>query len=171
MTRLIIKKILKTNTKLTSQASLAKGQKNRLCTKPFEYTVLGSYFMKINDILIKWILKTYSMWEKYVQIRYSSINNSKIHPKLVKPPDRMSDLDGLSPLHPYYSRDYRSTSHMRAKLAKDWWFSRSTRVCFRMCLRSQGGVSNSWKIMIFHHVWVKKKCSWAKSVDHTVLSL
>ena len=24
-----------------------------------------------------------------------------------------SDMDGISPLHPYYSRDYRSTSHMR----------------------------------------------------------
>ena len=100
------------------------------------------------------------MWEKCVQIMYSSINNSKIHPKLTKPPDRMgriwtvyllcaritlettalrviwtaclpctritlettalrvtyrcngSDLDGISPLHPYYSRDYRSTSHL-----------------------------------------------------------
>ena len=28
------------------------------------------------------------MWEKCVQIKYSSINNSKIYPKLTKPIDR-----------------------------------------------------------------------------------
>ncbi len=51
--------------------------KKRSCAKPFDYTVLGSYFMKSNDILTKWILKTYYMWEKCVQIMYSSINNPK----------------------------------------------------------------------------------------------
>ena len=55
-------------------------QKNRSWAKPFDHTVLGSYFMKINDILTKWILKTYFMCENYLQILYRSINNSKIHP-------------------------------------------------------------------------------------------
>ena len=45
--------------------------------KPFDGSVLGSYFMKIDNMLTKWILKTYSMYEKSVQIMYSSINNSK----------------------------------------------------------------------------------------------
>ena len=40
-----------------------------------------------------------------------------------------SDLDGISPLHPYYSRDYRSTSHMKASLAKVRCFSRGPGVC------------------------------------------
>ena len=44
------------------------GPKKRLWAKPFERTVLGSYFMKNYDILPKWILKTYYMWEKYLQI-------------------------------------------------------------------------------------------------------
>ena len=35
-------------------------QKKRPCAKPFDYTVLGSYFMKINDMLTKLILKMYS---------------------------------------------------------------------------------------------------------------
>ena len=26
-----------------------------------------------------------------------------------------SDSDGISPLHPYYSRNYRSTSHMKLR--------------------------------------------------------
>ncbi len=60
--------------------------------KPFDCSVRGSYFMKINDILTKRILKTYSMWEKYVQILYRSINISKIHLKLSKPIDR---IDGF----------------------------------------------------------------------------
>ncbi len=91
------------------------GPKNRLWAKPFDHTVLGSYFMKINDILTKWILKTYSMWEKCVQIMYSSINTSKIHPKCAKPTDWMGRIRTASPLHPYYSRDYRSTSHIKLR--------------------------------------------------------
>ena len=47
---------------------------------PFSYTVLGSYFMKIYDVLTTWILKTYSMWEKYIQILYNAINNSNVKP-------------------------------------------------------------------------------------------
>ena len=35
-----------------------------------------------------------------------------------------SDSDGISPLHPYHSRDCRSTSHMIAKLVKVRCFSR-----------------------------------------------
>ena len=64
-------------------------KKKRSWAKPFERTVLGSYFMKINDILTKWILKTYSMWEKCVQILYRSINNSKIYLKCTKTIDWM----------------------------------------------------------------------------------
>ena len=79
------------------------------------------------------------------------------------------DSDGISPLHPYYSRDYRSTSHMRASLAKDRCFSRGPGVCFRVFLRSREDFSNSWKIMMFHHVWVQKNRPWAKPFDHTVL--
>ena len=45
-----------------------------------------------------------------------------------------SDVDGISSLHPYYSRDYRSTSHMIASLAKDRCFSRGPGVWFR-CFR------------------------------------
>ena len=67
-------------------------QKNRPWTKPFDCSVLGSYFMKINDILTKWILKTCSMWEKCVQILYSSINKSKIHQKCTKPPNSMGRI-------------------------------------------------------------------------------
>ena len=36
------------------------GQKNRPWTKPFDRSVLGLYFMKIDDILTKCILETYS---------------------------------------------------------------------------------------------------------------
>ena len=68
------------------------GPKQSTWTKPFDYSVLCSYFMKINDILTKWILKTYSMLEKCVQIMYSSINNSKIHPKCTKPPNSMGRI-------------------------------------------------------------------------------
>ena len=67
-------------------------QKNRTWAKPFNCSVLGSYFMKINDILTKWIIKAYSMWEKYVQILYRSINNSKICPKCTKPPNSMGRI-------------------------------------------------------------------------------
>ncbi len=116
---------------------------------PFGGSVLGSYFMKINDMLTKWILKTYSMWEKCVQILYSSINNSKINQKLTKYPNSRSDSDGISPLHPYYSRDCRSTSHLRASLAKGRCFSRCPGVCFQWFLRFQEGFSNSWKIVFF----------------------
>ncbi len=67
--------------------------------------------------------------------------------------------DGMSPLHPYYSRDYRSTSHIKASLAKDRCFSRGLGMWFQVFLRSQEWFSNSWKIMMFHHVWVQKKSS------------
>ena len=118
-------------------------QKNRSWAKPFDRSVLGSYFMKINDILTKWILKTYSMWEKYVQIMYRSINNSKIYPKCTKTTDWMGRIRTAYPLHPYYSRDYRSTSHLKASLAKDRCFSRGPGVCFRVFLRSQESFSIS----------------------------
>ncbi len=48
--------------------------------------------MKINDILTKWILKTYSVYEKCVQILYSSINNTNICPKCTKPTDWMGRI-------------------------------------------------------------------------------
>ena len=80
-----------------------------------------------------------------------------------------SALDGISPLHPYYSRDYRSTSHIVASLAKDQCFSIGLGVCSRVFLRSQEGFSNLWKIIIFHHVWVKKNRPWAKPFERTVL--
>ncbi len=67
-----------------------------------------------------------------------------------------SDSDGISPLHPYYSRDYRSTSLLKASLAKVRCFFRGLGVCFRMFLRSRESFSNSWKIMMFNHIWVKK---------------
>ncbi len=67
-------------------------QKNRPWAKPFGWTVLGSYFMKINDILTKWMLKTYSMWEKCVQIMYSSINKSKICIKWAQATDSMGRI-------------------------------------------------------------------------------
>ncbi len=38
------------------------------------------------------MLKTYSMWEKCVQILYSSINNSKIDSKYAKPTDSMGQI-------------------------------------------------------------------------------
>ena len=41
------------------------------------------------DILTKRILKTHSVKDKCVQILYSSIPNSKIHPKCTKPIDWM----------------------------------------------------------------------------------
>ena len=68
------------------------GPKKRSWAKPFERTVLGSYFMKINDILTKWILKTCSMWEKCVQITYRSINNSKIYAKWAQATDSMGRI-------------------------------------------------------------------------------
>ncbi len=48
----------------------------------------------------------------------------------------------ISPLHPYYSRDYRSTSHMEASLAKDRCFSSGPGVCFQVVLRCQEGFSD-----------------------------
>ena len=103
----------------------------------------------------------------YVPLNKEFKNISKVHQT-----HRLdgSDLDGISPLHPYYSRDYRSTSHLVANLAKVRCFSRSPGVCFRMFLRSQEGFSNLWKIMIFHHVWVQKNRPWAKPFDCSVLS-
>ena len=112
--------------------------------------------MKMYDILTKWILKTHSMWEKGIQIMYSSIhikNQSNMHQTYRF---HGSASGGISPLRPYYSRDYRSTSHMKASLAKDRCFSSGPGVCFRVFLRCQEGFSDLWKIMIFHHVWVKK---------------
>ena len=46
--------------------------------------------------------------EKYLQIMYRAINNAKIHPKLTTDGSKSG---GISPLHPYCSRDYRSSSH------------------------------------------------------------
>ncbi len=80
-----------------------------------------------------------------------------------------SDSDGISPLHPYCSRDYRSTSHIKLKLAKDRCFSRGLGMCFRVFLRSQEDFSNSWKMTMFHHVWVQKNRPWAKPFERTVL--
>ena len=39
------------------------------------------------------------------------------------------------PLYPYWSRDYRSTSHMKASLAKDRCFPRGLSVWFQVFLR------------------------------------
>ena len=66
--------------------------KNHPWSKSFDHTVLCSYFMKHYDILTKWILKTYSMWEKYVQIMYRSINNAKIDLKCTTPPNSMGRI-------------------------------------------------------------------------------
>ena len=48
--------------------------------------------MKIDDMVTKLILGMYSMYEKWVQIPYSSINNSKINSKYVKPIDSMGQI-------------------------------------------------------------------------------
>ena len=85
---------------------------------------------------------------KYVQILYSSINNSKICPKLTKPTDWMGS-GGISPLHPYYSRDYRSTSHIKAKLAKVRCFFQRYRCVFSTGSQVPGGF---FKFMKNHDV-------------------
>ena len=51
-----------------------------------------------------------------------------------------SDLDGISHLHPYYSRDYHSASHMKAKLAKDRCLFSEVRVDVVDCFASPGRV-------------------------------
>ena len=111
--------------------------------------------MKIYDILTKWILKTYSMQEKYVQILYSSINNSKICSKLTKPIDWMGRIRTAYILCTHITLE-TTALRVKASLAKDRCFSRSPGVCFRVFLRFQEGFSNFWKIVIFHHVWVQK---------------
>ena len=90
--------------------------------------------MKIYDILTKWIIKTYSMWEKCVQILYSSINNSKICQRTPRPLHG-SDSDGVSPLHPYYSRDYRSSSHL-SKVHKTYRSMGQIWTTYLLCTRS-----------------------------------
>ena len=48
--------------------------------------------MNPQDVFYVGKIPTDSVWEKYVQIMYRSMNNSKIHPKLAKPIDRMGRI-------------------------------------------------------------------------------
>ena len=57
--------------------------------KPFGHTVLGSQLTSRGDILTNRMPKTRSMWEKYVQILYSSLGISKIRLKCTKPTGSM----------------------------------------------------------------------------------
>ncbi len=43
-----------------------------------------------------------------------------------------SDSDGISPLHPYYSRDYRSTSHLKLRSRRTGVFP-EVQVCVSEC--------------------------------------
>ncbi len=53
------------------------------------------------------------MCTDYVQLKQKSFKKSS----KVRQTHRLdgSDSDSISPLHPYYSRDYRSTSHMKLR--------------------------------------------------------
>ena len=48
-----------------------------------------------------------------------------------------SGSDGISPLHPYYFRDYRSTSHIKRSSRRTGVFSRGPGVCFECCSDSK----------------------------------
>ena len=129
-----------------------------------------SHFMKINDILTKWILRTWSMWEK-ICTDVVQINKWFKNLPEVSPGHRFhgSDLDGISPLHPYYSRDYRSTSHIKLRSRRTGVFP-EVQVCVFECFSGPRRVfqihEKSW---FFTTYGSNKKRPWAKPFGWTVL--
>ena len=106
----------------TKKNKKKKNTRTHPWAKPFDCFVLGSYFMKINNIWTKWIVKTYSMWEKYLHILYHSINKSKIYPKCTKPPN------SIGRIRTAYLLCIRNTLETAA-LRIIWSFSREGPMC------------------------------------------
>ena len=110
------------------------------------------------------------MWEKCVQSLYSSINNSKIYPKLIKPIDRMGRIRTAYLL---CTRITLETTALRViwelRSRRTGVFQRS-RCVFLRGSEVLGGFFKFLEIMIFHHVWVPNIDPCHKIFKCTVLS-